>query len=306
MKEVTFINKTIDSSEVSRSTPDERKRINERNREHRSHRRNTTIKKPHEVRNGVQMTSEEGTKLSSSRNTLAANSSPPASGMTRNDTEPADSSQFRCPLTGITIGGLGDPFDTFSIPMIAEDWQLIQFYRDVYYKRLWTTVSAILGTALDQLNLSRCSPEVVINECLRIPSRMWSLLASASCNLQHSTNTKDRSLLLVESGTASLRNDLQNLELDRHSLLTSIHLHLAASSLNQDRIAEAHLKGARAILKELINRGVVIPPPTLGVAALVDGQLASRMLEAKTYEEDEETAAGSSSIQKRLLPAPVT
>lgn len=289
MKEITFINKTANSGEVYRSTPEERKRINERNREHRAKRRNVVLPVSSMSQSDVQSGSKAEDILS--RSALPSSVAVDQTAITMISTEAppaAKAAQLVCPLTGITIGGLGDPFDTFAIPMTTEDWRLIQFYKDVYYKRLWAAVNMVLSAAFNHLDFSRCPPDVVIRECLQIPSRMWSLLASASCNLQHNTSVREKSLLLVNSGTASLRNDLQQSQVDRHSLLTSIHLHLAARSLKQDNVADAHLKGARAILRELIRQGVVIPPPTLGMVALVDKLTATRMLEGNASSEEDE------------------
>lgn len=289
MKEITFINKTANSGEVYRSTPEERKRINERNREHRAKHRNVVVRVSSKPQSDVQSGPEA--EDMSSRSALSSIATVDQTAIRTASTEAsptAKAAQLVCPLTGITIGGLGDPFDTFSIPMTAEDWRLIQFYKDVYYKRLWAAVTVVLSAAFSHLDLTRCPPDVVISECLRIPSRMWSLLASASCNLQHDTRVREKSLLLVNSGAASLRNDLQQSQVDRHSLLTSIHLHLAARSLKQDNVANAHLKGARAILRELVRQGVVIPPPTLGMFALVDRPIATRMLEGHTSSEEDE------------------
>lgn len=107
---------------------------------------------------------------------------------------------------------------------------------------------------------------------------------------------KMKSIVLVDSGTASLRNDLQNSKLDKNSLLTSIHLHLAAHSLNQNQIAEAHLNGARAILRELIRLGDILPPPTLGMVALVDSELAAHLLERQAREQEGQPNARSGKL----------
>lgn len=294
MKEITFINKTTSSREVSRSTPEERKRINERNREHRARRRNATDRDTPHLLTSVKFEPQGSFELSRLRGSSATISYPQqAQEVPSTELNVKKTPQLVCPLTNTTFA---DPFNTFSIPMTSERWQVIQFYRDIYYKRLWRTVTAILGTVLDRFEFTRCTPDFVITECLQIPSRMWSLLASSSCNLQHETNMKMKSIVLVDSGTASLRNDLQNSKLDKNSLLTSIHLHLAAHSLNQNQIAEAHLNGARAILRELIRLGDVLPPPTLGMVALVDSELAAHLLERQAREQEGQPNARSGKL----------
>ena len=305
MKSVVFINKSADSKHVARSTYEERIKINQSSREHRAPKRvaqadkgTTKTKKPSAksdtgAANGQSFSGHDSkVKLTEDANNkgiidlLEAYSKSEAI----SNAKQKDEDVQICPFTNRVIKNSTDPFDSLSIPMSADDWQVIQFYRLTYYERLWKSIAKLLDGLNARADFKRCTPEEVIMECLQSPGRMWSLLASSSCNLQHETNAlmHKTSLRLVQQGTESLRHDLAKQQIDRHSLLNAIHLFLASESLNLQDAAQMHLIGAQAILRKLVEQRFVLTPATLAMVSLIDSTTAETMLSIEGPVEEED------------------
>lgn len=302
MKRTTFINKHSDSGNVSRSTPEERRRINERNREYRSLRRSTRARnvprpRPDEPgQDSVPQTDEIGEQLILAQNLTHGPSSP--------------GSVPSAPGSSI------EPFDIAPVPMNTDVARLLRYYKEAYYHCLWSNIEYALESRIKGLVIKRCLPETVIYECMQSRSRMYSLLANTSCHLQHEIDVDSgvNRLQLIQRGTACLRDDLRSNDsrVDHHTLLNAIHLYLAAKSFHQLEAAQAHLAGAKAVLNKLVEQGAPFRAPIAAMTALVDIELSARLLREMPREvlergdEEESTTRLAATSLEEIQDLPAT
>lgn len=89
-------------------------------------------------------------------------------------------------------------------------------------------------------------------------------------------------LALLQRGTSSLREMLsRDSHPDNDVLMSAMHLYLAAWRMGRAGNAFAHLRGIRALVEGILSRGGDIPAANLGVLALIDGELALKLLTAR-------------------------
>ena len=280
MKRTTFINKHVDSSNVARSTHQERRQINERNREYRG----SKFIGPNEAKvQARQVKKSDSTSSITSLNldeagtfvsvAPAANTRESASAL-----EPQASSA----LLRVGPGHTADPFDTSSVPINSSVIRLLRYYKEVHYTYLWSKIYTALDGKVDKKAIVRSSPEQVILQCMENQSRMNSLLAHIACHLsnEEGTNLAANSLTLLQRGTASLRKEFRSRgsKVNCDILVDALHLYLAAVALNQQDATRAHLAGVKAILKSMIEQGVRISTSRICMLALVDAELPYQLL----------------------------
>lgn len=280
MKKVTFINKYADSNDVARSTHQERKEINERNREYRGPKRGRKAKMEAEACRGTG-------SGPIARRTPSHLEGPEVTAHRTAKTDHvyiAASLHQRASNSIIPVGpsNTADPFDTASVPINSSVVRLLRYYKEVYYKSLWANVHAVLDGKFDKNIIVRCSPEQVILECMESQSRMNSLLADIGCHLSNEVGIDPaiNSLQLLQRGTASLRIEFSSKgsNVDCDILLDALHLYLAAVAIDQQDATRAHSAGVKAIIKRMIEEGVPISSSRAGMLALVDPELSFRLL----------------------------
>lgn len=282
MGNLTFINKYAGSQDIARSTHQERKQINERNREHRA--------------------SKRSRKPNVAAKTCRSAASGPVAGRTSSKIERPAVIAHRTAKTNSVLatssfhrraansiipvrpGNTADPFETASVPINSSVIRLLRYYKEVYYTSLWTRVHTALDSKFNHAIIPRCSPDQVIQECTSSQSRMNSLLADIGCHLsnQHQLGIDPaiNSLQLLQRGTASLRLEFttEGSNPDCDILLDALHLYLAAAALDLQDATRAHSAGVRAIIRRMVEEGVPISASRAGMLALVDPGLAFHLL----------------------------
>lgn len=274
MQRATFINKTANSGNVSRSTPAERRQINERNRAHRRAAR----------RDRSGHTSETETSDFDSP-------APAETAVLQGSTESEIAEQLMLAKTFVpsfstgisrTVGSPHDPFETSSIPLNGQVVKLLRYYKEAYYLCLWAGISFALEERLGRIEIPRASPEAVIIECMSNRTRMYALLANAACHLQHDVETGNgiSRLRLIQRGTAALREDMRANDgyASVDTLVAAIHLYMASKAYHQAEAAQAHLQGAKAILRKLLEQRTPINLAQLGLCAVIDIELVTQLL----------------------------
>ena len=291
MRRTTFINKTPESSNVSRLTAEERRRINERNREHRH---------PHRA-----LVSSSTQQQSGSRSSFAQARSDGGQGPVSNEdniegqlalAQALSSGRLQVTDAPLIRRSAPDPFDAVSVPLNSQVIRLLRYYKDAYYICLWGNIEYVTGPRFKDRTIQRCTPERVIYECMHARSRMYALLASIACHLQHEVqdHTGINGLALIQRGTIALQEDLRNdSRVTPQFLVCAIHLYLAAKSYQQLEAARAHLAGAKGMLRELIRQKTPLRAPTAGLAALIDVDLAYQLLDDMSPEQEEPGARTS-------------
>ncbi|KAK5079495.1 hypothetical protein LTR70_009454 [Exophiala xenobiotica] len=274
MKKVTFINKYAGSNDVARSTHQERKQINERNREHRGPGRSRNTKVAAETCRGT----------ASGPITRRTPSHLEGLEVTVHRTAKTNPVHITSSLHIIPVGpgNTADPFDTASVPINSSVLRLLRYYKELYYRALWARVHAVLDGKFNKDIIERCSPEHVILECMESRSRMNSLLADIGCHLSKDVGIDPalNSLQLLQRGTASLRAEFRSKSsnVDCDILLDALHLYLAAVALDQQDATRAHAAGVKAIIKHMVEEGVPIGTARAGMLALVDSELSFQLL----------------------------
>lgn len=297
---VTFINKDSTSQNVARSTPAERRLINEQSREHRGSARAASARsrvrqrlRPSEIRLPLPSLPDEET--SGGIGELAARVNDrrrcgrelvPALPQTSTLLTATNTTSIHVRVpSGEPRSNPGhpiDPFQTSSIHFNASVIHLLRYYKEVYYDVIWESITTALLGKIDATTIPRCTAERVVIECMENRTRMYCLLADTGCYMKVATtvDVEFTQLQLLQRGTESLREEmaLRESNVDTDILIDAMHLYLAALRTNREDATKAHLAGVRAILREMIKRGVPMTAPNLALLALVDVDLSYRCL----------------------------
>lgn len=292
MMKITFINKYADSSNIACSTHQERRRINERSREHRGSQRLSQI--------------EAKTQASPIQSSYPQIETPPNPARAATASNKTDSTQS---LTGHSAplkqqashaiiravpGNTVDPFGTSSVPITSVVIRLLRYYKEVYYASLWDEVYAALHGKVRKETIARCSPERVILECMENQSRMNTLLADIGCHWlnEDGIDPAINSLQLLQRGTTSLREEFRSKgsNVDCNILLDALHLCLAVTALGQQDAAQAHLDGLKAIIKRILAQGAAISISHASMLALVDPEISCLLLSRRTSAAEQDLA----------------
>lgn len=271
MREIIFINKTSFSKNIARSTPAERRLINEQNRSHRSVNRRDRSSHASDLEN-----LEQDTSVQSNDNGLPSN--------TEFDVAQKLIDVQSVYLQGVSraVGSPHDPFETASIPLNDEVVKLLRYYKEAYYVYLWTSISSALEERLGPVDIPRSTPERVILECMEDRTRMYALLANVACYLEHNVERGNAidGLRMTQRGIAALHEDMQASDgtVKVETLVAAIHLYMASKSSHQMQAAQAHLLGAKALLQKLIEQKTAFKVAQMGLCALVDVELATQLL----------------------------
>ncbi|KAJ9664205.1 hypothetical protein H2198_000423 [Neophaeococcomyces mojaviensis] len=294
MGRTTFINKYADSGNVAQSTHEERKLINERNREYREPRRaqrkaknifklhggDSTDLRPN---NGPRSTTawkkqtSYDSKIFQSIENVDLSEPPPNNRICLEPPHPQSAVVNVCPRLGSPI----DPFDTSSVPPTATVLQLLRYYKEVYYTSLWTRIWYAFDGDLDTWGIVRCPPEQIILECMHNRARIYTLLADLGCQLKYTEglNPRVNTYHLIQRAMQSFREEFETSpKVDGGMLCDALHLYLAESAINQEEAAKAHLAGLRAIVQRIIDQGDRIIKPQAALVALVDVGLSKQLL----------------------------
>lgn len=284
---VTFINKNSTSSNVGRSTPAERQLINEQSREHRtSARRAHARQRPRsDQADGQSGGSSESLSRPISSGSRQGQFVFPIAPSNRPLTIANERSQLLLqPQPRSGPGNPIDPFQTSSVLLNHQVVKLLRYFKEVYYLSIWTNVNRVLEGKIDVKTVAPCLPETIILECMENRTRMYCLLADAGCHMKEREATDmDLALTrlqLIQRGTESLRADMiaKSPNVDSDVLLQALHLYLAAATISLEDAAQAHMKGVKAIIRNIVRQGVPIRASNAAMLALVDVDLSHRLL----------------------------
>lgn len=284
MPRLTFINKTSSSGDVSRSTPAERRRINERNRQFRASNRTNQA-----VRLGpdqpLQFTPEPQSTTTPESRPVDHDSDITEQLTLSRSGNPVPSFSFSA---AATIGNPYDPFHAVSTPMNSEVLALLRHYREACHNLMWDQINRTYRGRFDDVLVPHCTAESVILECMQNRTRMYALLANIACHLQRPEFNK---LQMIQRGTAALRTDLiaSQEAVTADILVSAINLYMASNAYEQPDAAQAHLSGAKAILRRLIEQRTPLPSIQLAVSAIVDVETSRQLLQTRPQESIAET-----------------
>lgn len=292
MKRTTFINKYADSGNVAQSTHEERRLINERNREHRKPQRSKkkSQKKQQHDTGSMEPCSGHAQVITAVNTLITASPSDDVPTVLAKDKvsvfdkeAPPHSPRSQSVMLQVfrSPGNSIDPFNASTISPNDTTIQLLRYYKQVYYTVLWDRVRHAFNGDIASYGIIRCPPEEIVLECMQNRARIYTLLANLACQIKYTnkdTCCLDTDDLIQKAMQAFLEEFRTKVRIDGDMICNALHLYLAVSAIDQTEAANAHLRGLLAIIQRIIDQGDRIIKPQAALVAIVDLNLSKRLL----------------------------